>query len=165
MKSSALAASPRPMPDATGRGVLEVVDLGPFENNHNNIVAINDLRQCVGVCLNEVTGRIEAFRQEEDRRAMLGTLGGSFSIARDLNNCGDVVGGSLTEGDENFHAFLFHGNKLYDLNGLLERGSAWEVIQALGINNQGDILGIATLDGRDRIVLIRPRQERYPFRW
>ena len=155
MKSSAVAGGTR---QTTGREVLQIVDLGPFENNHNNIVAINDLRQCVGVCLNEVTGRIEAFRQGEERRAMLGTLGGSFSIARDLNDRGDVVGGSLTEGDENFHAFLFRDNKLYDLNGLLEQGSAWEVIQALAINNHGEILGIGALEGRDRIVLLRPRQ-------
>jgi probable HAF family extracellular repeat protein len=157
MKSTAAAASRRQMPDAASRGVLEIVDLGPFENNHNNIVAVNDLRQYAGVCLHEATGRIEAFRQEDGKRRMLGTLGGSFSIARDLNNRGEVVGGSLTEGDENFHGFLFRDNKLYDLNSLLDKAGAWEVIQALGINDRGEILGIGAHEGHDRIVLLRPR--------
>jgi probable HAF family extracellular repeat protein len=158
MKSTAVAASPRQTSDAAGRGLFEVIDLGPFENNHNNIVAINDLRQSAGVCLHEATGRIEGFRQEDGRRTMLGTLGGSFSIARDLNNHGEVVGGSLTEGDENFHGFLFRDNKLHDLNGMLDKSGPWEVIQALGINDRGEILGIGALEGRDRIILLRPRQ-------
>ncbi|HUO26870.1 MAG TPA: hypothetical protein VMU61_14480 [Candidatus Aquilonibacter sp.] len=157
MKSTAAAASPRQKPDAAIRGAFEIVDLGPFENNHNNIVAVNDRLQCAGVCLDQATGRIEAFRQEDGQRTMLGTLGGSFSIARDLNEQGEVVGGSLTEGDENFHAFLFRDNKLYDLNTFLEADSGWELIQALGINNRGEILGVGARAGGDRIVLLRPR--------
>ncbi len=137
---------------------FEVIDLGPFDNNRNDVLALNDVAQCVGVSLNPETGRIEAFLQEEDgARAMLGTLGGSFSIARDLNNHGQVVGGSLTEGDESFHAFVYRDNRLLDLNELLEPGIGWEVIQALGINNHGEIIGIGSHVGQDRIVLLRPR--------
>ncbi|MGA7908811.1 MAG: hypothetical protein WCA16_15485 [Candidatus Sulfotelmatobacter sp.] len=157
MKSTTVAAGPRQKPDFAGRGLFEVVDLGPFENNHNNILAVNDLCQCAGVSLHQATGRIEAFRQEGEQRTMLGTLGGSFSIARDLNNRGEVVGGSLTEGDENFHGFLFRDNKLYDLNDLLDKAGPWELIQALGINNRGEILGVGARMGGDRIVLLRPR--------
>jgi probable HAF family extracellular repeat protein len=136
---------------------FEVVDLGPFENNRNDVLALNDLAQCAGVSFNSETGRIEAFRQENGTRSMLGTLGGSFSIARDLNNHGEVVGGSLTEGDENFHGFLYRDNQLHDLNEFLEPGTEWEVIQALGINNHGEIIGIGSHVGEDRIVLLRPR--------
>jgi probable HAF family extracellular repeat protein len=136
---------------------FEVVDLGPFDNNRNDVLALNDLAQCAGVSFNSETGRIEAFRQENGRRSMLGTLGGSFSIARDLNNHGEVVGGSLTEGDENFHGFLFRNNQIHDLNEFLDPGTGWEVIQALGINNHGEIIGIGSNTGQDRIVLLRPR--------
>src|ERR1700674_3615490 len=94
---------------------FEVVDLGPFDHNRNDVLALNDVAQFVGVSLNPETGRIEAFRQEGGARSMLGTLGGSFSIARDLNNNGEVVGGSLTEGDENFHGFIYRHHRLHPL--------------------------------------------------
>ncbi len=142
---------------ATNPPMFEVVDLGPFDNNRNDVLALNDAEQYAGVSLNPATGRIEAFRQEGRERSTLGTLGGSFSIARDLNNQGEIVGGSLTEGDENFHGFLYRNNRLHDLNEFLEPGSGWEVIQALGINNSGAIIAIGSRIGEDRIVLLRPR--------
>jgi len=43
---------------------LTVTDLGPFDNNRNDIVALNDVGQAAGVSLNPGTGRIEAFLQE-----------------------------------------------------------------------------------------------------
>jgi probable HAF family extracellular repeat protein len=136
---------------------FEVVDLGPFDNNRNDVLAVNDSAHYAGVSLNPATGRIEAFREEDGIRSMLGTLGGSFSIARDLNNHGDVVGGSLTEGDGSFHGFIYRNNRLYDLNEFLEPGNGWELLQALGINNHGEIIAIGSHTGQDRIVLLRPR--------
>ena len=122
-----------------------------------DVLAVNDASQRAGVSLNAETGRIEAFREEKGTRSMLGTLGGSFSIARDLNNNGEVVGGSLTEGDENFHGFIYRDHRLHDLNEFLDPGTGWELIQALGINNHGEIIGIGSCTGQDRIVLLRPR--------
>jgi probable HAF family extracellular repeat protein len=136
---------------------FEIIDLGPFDNNRNDVLAINDVAQCVGVSLNSQTGRIEAFRQENGARSMLGTLGGSFSIARGLNNLGEVVGGSLTADDENFHGFVYRDNRLHDLNEFVEPGAGWELLQALSINNHGEIVAIGCCVGQDRIVLLRPR--------
>lgn len=136
---------------------FEVVDLGPFDNNRNDLRALNDCGQAAGVSLNHASGHIEAIREEGGQRAQLGTLGGSFSIAHGLNNRGEVVGGSLTQGDEKFHAFLFRDNRLYDINELLEPDGGWELIQAFSINNRGEILGIGSRSGNDRIVLLRPR--------
>ena len=136
---------------------FDVVDLGPFDNNRNDLKAINDHGQGVGISLNTTTGRVEAFLEEKGKRTELGTLGGSFSVARDINNRGEVVGGSLTEGDEAFHAFIFRGNRLFDLNDLLDPNEGWEVLQAVGINNCGEIVGIGCQSGQDRIVLLRPK--------
>jgi probable HAF family extracellular repeat protein len=140
---------------------FEVEDLGPFDNNRNDMLAINDVGQSTGVSSNPESGRIEAFLQESGFRRMLGTLGGSFSIARGINNRGEVVGGSLTGDDENFHGFLYRGNALFDLNDFLDPEAGWEVIQALAINNSGVILGIGARGshtGQDRIVLLRPKE-------
>lgn len=141
---------------ATKSVAFDVVDLGAFDNNRNDLKAMNDCGQGVGISLNRDTGRIEAFLEEKGKRTALGTLGGSFSIARDINNRGEIVGGSLTQGDENFHGFLYRNKRLYDLNQLLEE-NGWELIQAVGINNKGEILGIGALDGEDHIVLLRPK--------
>lgn len=142
---------------ATTGVAFDVVDLGPFDNNRNDLKAINDHGQGVGISLNATTGRVEAFLEEKGKRTELGTLGGSFSVARDINNRGEIVGGSLTEGDEAFHAFIFRGNRLLDLNDLLDPNEGWEVLQAVGINNCGEIVGIGCQSGQDRIVLLRPR--------
>jgi probable HAF family extracellular repeat protein len=136
---------------------LTVIDLGPFDNNRNDILAVNDVGQAAGVCLNPGTGRIEAFVQENGERNSLGTLGGSFSIARGINNRGEIVGGSLTKGDDSFHGFLYRDHRLYDLNAMLEPGAEWELIQAFAINNRGEILGLGARGGEDRIVLLRPK--------
>jgi probable HAF family extracellular repeat protein len=158
MKSIRLAQAAPDRKGAPGNHEsFEVIDLGPFDNNRNDVLALNDVAQCAGVSFNIETGRIEGFRQDDGRRRMLGTLGGSFSIARDLNNRGDVVGGSLTEGDENFHGFLYRNNRLHDLNDFVDPRVGWELIQALAINNYGEIIGIGSNTGQDRIVLLRPR--------
>jgi probable HAF family extracellular repeat protein len=136
---------------------LTVTDLGPFDNNRNDILAINDSGQAAGVSLNPGTGRIEAFIEDTGNREPLGTLGGSFSIARGINNRGEIVGGSLTTGDDSFHGFVYRGKRLLDLNHLLEPGTGWELIQAFAINNRGEILGVGARDGQDRIVLLRPK--------
>jgi len=140
-----------------GQPQFEIVDLGPFENNGNDVHAINDRGRMAGVSLNRNTGRIEGFIEEAGERTPIGTLGGSFSIAQGINNDGEVVGGSLTTEDKAFHAFLFRENQLYDLNLLLEPGARWELIQALAINNRGEIVGIGSQGGEDRIVLLKPK--------
>jgi probable HAF family extracellular repeat protein len=158
MKSSrAVEVAPDNQGAASRAERFEVVDLGPFDNNRNDVLAVNDSAHYAGVSLNPETGRIEAFHEEDGVRSMLGTLGGSFSIARDLNNHGEVVGGSLTEGDGNFHGFIYRNNRLYDLNEFLDPGTGWELLQALGINNHGEIIAIGSHTGQDRIVLLRPR--------
>ena len=71
----------------------------------------------------------------------LGTLGGSYSVARGINAWGDVVGYSAMVGDSSSHAFLYDGS-MHDLGTL--GGSASD---AYGINSAGQIVGWASLPG------------------
>lgn len=71
----------------------------------------------------------------------LGTLGGSMSLARAINDAGEVVGGSSLSGDAVEDPFLYSGGVMHDLGGL---GGGMFGSQAFGISNDGTVVGHAT---------------------
>ena len=79
----------------------------------------------------------------EDRETInLGTLGGALNnFAHDINNRGEVVGGSDLTGDQTSHAFLWNPEtgKMQDL-GTVE-GDYWSA--GLGVNDAGQIVGVS----------------------
>ena len=87
----------------------------------------------------------------------LGTLGGSASSARGMNDAGVIVGGSLTADDVSYHAFVSDGNAMRDLNQRIPADSGWELIQAFSINNLGEITALGHRDGIDQVVVLKPR--------
>ena len=66
----------------------------------------------------------------------LGTLGGTDSEARNINDYGQVVGYSLTNGDSTLHAFLYKGGAIADLS-----SSTGASNTATSINNNGQVVG------------------------
>jgi probable HAF family extracellular repeat protein len=89
----------------------------------------------------------------------LGTLnGGGFSRAYDLNNNGQVVG-EATSG-ASWHAILFDGQTIIDLNSLISQNSGWTLNHASGINDRGEITGWGTDSlGRTEAFLLTPIPE------
>lgn len=75
----------------------------------------------------------------------LGSLGGEFdNFAHGINNLGQVVGGSDLVGDQTTHAFLWsYGKKMQDLGTVNDAIDADSYSIALGINDQGQIVGIS----------------------
>ncbi len=86
----------------------------------------------------------------------LGVLQGDISsVANAINNSGSVVGFSSSEPPDftlelaalfyppasNYHAFLYSGGKMYNLNNQLVNGAGWQLSFATGINNAGQIVG------------------------
>lgn len=69
----------------------------------------------------------------------LGTLGGTCTTGLDLNQEGQVVGGSNLAGDELSHAFLWSHGHIHDLGGSL--GGSFT--GAFAINEQGEAVGFA----------------------
>ena len=73
----------------------------------------------------------------------IGTLpGDNLSVASNLNNEGVVVGGSL-DADFNPRAFVWQNGVMSDLNSLIPAGSLLDLLVACGINQRGEITGLA----------------------
>lgn len=122
--------------------------------------ALNDRGQVVGISAPGGTGQniAHAFRADSDGIHDLGTLGGNWSYAFALNNSGDVVGYST--GREPFpfgyHAFLYSGGVMKDLNTLIPSGSGWVLYGACGINDYGQIVGTGYHGHDDHAFLLNP---------
>ena len=85
----------------------------------------------------------------------LGTFGGTESGANSINNSDQVVGYADTVDDE-ARAFLWENGQLMDLNDLIPENSAWELWNAQGINDRGQIVGTGLHDGQFRAFFLTP---------
>ncbi|MCC5639110.1 DUF3466 family protein [Nostoc sp. CHAB 5844] len=140
---------------AAGTAILDtggnlVTNLGqlPTEDEFGSINqanAINNQGQVVGF------SNDRAFFWSEETGIV--ALTNSFSEARDINDNGEVVGvfsnsafvGSQTQG-------------LLDLNSLIDPSLGWTLLEANGINNQGQIVGFGlNSNGQGRAFLLTPR--------
>jgi MYXO-CTERM domain-containing protein len=58
--------------------------------------------------------------------------------SRLFNEAGDVVG-TANNGSSQYHAFLYSGGKLQDLNDLIDSSLGWTLTYAADINDKGQI--------------------------
>jgi uncharacterized protein (TIGR03437 family) len=101
----------------------------------------------------------------------LGVLpGDANSMATGINNAGSVVGFSstapptftlhlaslLSPPASKYHAFLYSGGKMYNLNNQLVNGSGWQLAYATQINNAGQIVGTGLINGAQHAFLLTP---------
>jgi probable HAF family extracellular repeat protein len=117
---------------------------------------INASGEVVGGSLNpepQETAGGRAFLYDSAGMHDLGTLGGNYSLAFGINAGGQIVGDSLT-GDNKQHAFLYSSGAMIDLNDLLPASSSWVLNEARAINDAGQIVGVGTLNGRQRAFLL-----------
>jgi probable HAF family extracellular repeat protein len=87
----------------------------------------------------------------------LGTIGnlGSISVANAININDWVVGYSEYRTSGGLHAFLFNGSMI-DLNTRLVNGTGWELVEATGINDSGQIVGWGFYNGQRTAFLLTP---------
>lgn len=85
------------------------------------------------------------FAPDEERMIDLGTLGGVVARANALNNAGYVVGLSDIGGADGFdyRAFVYGAGAMTELTTLVAGRGDWEFVNALDINDAGQILAEA----------------------
>jgi uncharacterized protein (TIGR03437 family) len=91
------------------------------------------------------------------------------SLAMSINNSGSVVGFSSSKPpdytlhlaayvdppENNYHAFIYSGGKMYDLTRQLVNGAGWQLSFAAQINNAGQIVGTGLFEGSDGVTVQR----------
>ena len=102
-------------------------------------------------------GQTRAFVFVRGKPRNIGVLRGDLiSNATDINNSRQVVGMSHDLVNEP-RAFLYSGGVLYDLNALVKHAEEWHFRTANAINNRGQIVGEALVEGASRPYLLTPR--------
>jgi probable HAF family extracellular repeat protein len=104
----------------------------------------------------DADGQSRAFVFYGGKPLSIGTLHGDrISNASDINNAGQVVGISQDLVNEP-RAFLYSFGVLYDLNDLVKHARGWHFRTANAINNRGQIVGEALVEGGSRPYLLTP---------
>jgi probable HAF family extracellular repeat protein len=91
--------------------------------------------------------------------AGLATVVFLYSNAESVNLTGQVVGnsGTCAPDYEALHAFLWESGTIFDLNTLISPGSGLTLIEAVDINDLGEIMGLGLLsNGEERAYLLVP---------
>lgn len=133
---------------------------GVFSRAASLAYGINDSAEVVGeFYLPSMIGS-HAFRTAPNRaidpaKDDLGTLGGRSSSACCINASGQVVGWSADAYTEAQHAFLYSNGVMINLN-TMAIPWGWELIQATGINDSGQIVGIGLHNGKIHGFLLTP---------
>jgi probable HAF family extracellular repeat protein len=140
-------------------------DLGTVGGNaggNSHARAINDAGQIAGwSTVGTNLSVLHAFLYSAGKLEDLGALPGyPFSYANGLNGSGHVVG-FVAADEERFagekkRAFLYRNGRMLDLNETLQPGSAWVLLEATAINDNGAIAGIGKVNGEIRSFLLTP---------
>jgi len=136
----------------------EQIPLGTLGGSFSEASAINDAGEVTGWGAIPIDQGIHAFRWRDGAMTDLGTLGGEQSRGDAIAANGDIVGWSHTHGLGGKHAVLVQGDTMFDLNDLLDPGTAsdWELLEAFDLNDAGYIVGQGTHHGKFHAFVLKP---------
>lgn len=152
------------VPNASSGNLLDLGDL-VGGRSEGGAIGINDSGQIVGHSSATFGFRgfltdVDAFESTRTDLVDLGDLpgGSDYSLARDINNHGQIVGVGVGTDNELRAVTWTASNHLIDLNDLLDpvSGEGWRLNYASGINDAGQIVGYGRLNGVVRGFLLTP---------
>src|SRR5262249_19873400 len=129
-------------------------DLGTLGGPGSAACGLNRKGEVVGWASTGHT--VHAFLSARGIMRDLGTLGGGDAAAFGINNRSEVVGQARTS-PKGYHAFLYRGGRMQDLNRLTAQRSGWVLVTAYGINDVGQIVGVGEIRGKRRAFLLTPK--------
>jgi probable HAF family extracellular repeat protein len=137
------------------QGVM--TDLDPGNSRLTEANAINDLGQIVGDWLVGDTG--DGLLWSGGTMTDLGNLLNCIeNYAFDINNESQIVGCSRTSTGVKY-ACLWLDSHATDLDSLIPSGSGWQLQEARGVNDLGQITGFGLLGGQSLAFLLTPVPE------
>ncbi len=126
-----------------------------YRTDWSEATCINGQNWSAGWTREVLNGDRRAFLYQGETVHELGTLGGSESVALDLNDGGVVVGWANTLAGSK-HAFIYRNGAMADLNDAVAPGSGWVLQEAVAINGVGQIAGNGTYQGVAHAFLLNP---------
>jgi probable HAF family extracellular repeat protein len=133
-----------------------MTDLGTLGGTYSIGLAINRAGQVMGYSYLPGDVDVHAFLYSCGSMKDLGTLGGTMSTPFGINSRGQVVGDSYTTNDLATRPFLYSGGVMIDLNSVIPSDSGWLLIDAVRINDGGQVLGFGMHNGAPRPYLLTP---------
>jgi probable HAF family extracellular repeat protein len=112
-------------------------DLGTLGGLNSYAHGINSSTNIVGYI--DTTNGAVAFSYQSGTPTFLGNLGGTNTFAFAINDDGLIVGSSSTTNELAVNAFVAGATGMTNLNTLI--GGGWELLDARGINDGGNIVG------------------------
>jgi probable HAF family extracellular repeat protein len=140
-----------------------IVNLGSYSpSSFSEAFAINDDGIAVGAAVNGTTPGGTSIRRATRWEIVegvpvltdLGSLGRTFSEAKDINDLGQIVGFATSISGSPQAAWLWDDGVMTDLNTLISADSGWTLLSAEGINDHGDIVGFGIFGGVTRAFLL-----------
>jgi probable HAF family extracellular repeat protein len=119
----------------------QIVGFADYEGRHGFVIDPETTTNAGG----EVT--FNWFRDDNqdganDLMSELSTLGGDWSSrANDIKDLGQIVGVSGNGEPSNENAVIWQNGRIKDLNRLIPRETGWRLVEAVAINNEGQIVG------------------------